>query len=153
MLPFSRQSIDKKDISSVIKVLKSNFITQGPKVIEFENKISKFVKSKFAIASNSGTSSLHLACLAIGIKKGDIVWTVPNTFAASANCAINCGASIDFVDINKDTWNMDINELEKKLYISKKKKNYLKLLFLFTLPVNQQTKKKSGFYQKNIILK
>ena len=128
MLPFSRQSIDKKDISSVIKVLKSNFITQGPKVIEFENKISKFVKSKFAIASNSGTSSLHLACLAIGIKKGDIVWTVPNTFAASANCAINCGASIDFVDINKDTWNMDINELEKKLYISKKKKKLPKII-------------------------
>ena len=122
MVPYSRQSINKKDIISVTKVLKSNFLTQGPKVLEFEKKFSRYVKSKYAISSNSGSSSLHLACLSLNVKKKDIVWTVPNTFAASANCAINCGAKIDFVDINPKTWNIDITSLKKKLIISKKKK-------------------------------
>jgi UDP-4-amino-4,6-dideoxy-N-acetyl-beta-L-altrosamine transaminase len=128
MHPFSKQSINNDDISEVIKVLKSEFLTQGPKVLEFEKKFSKFVKSKFAVASNSGSSSLHLACLALNIKKGDIVWTVPNTFVASANCAINCGAEVDFVDINKQTWNIDINELEKKLLLARKKKKLPKVI-------------------------
>jgi len=121
MIPFSKQSINKKDIASVIKVLKSDFLTQGPKVLEFEKKISKYVNSKYAVSSNSGSSSLHLACLALGVSKNDIVWTVPNTFAASANCAINCGAKVDFVDIDPETWNIDIKNLEKKLLSSKKK--------------------------------
>ena len=119
MIPFSKQSINKKDIASVIKVLKSDFLTQGPKVLEFEKKISKYVNSKYAVSSNSGSSSLHLACLALGVSKNDIVWTVPNTFAASANCAINCGAKVDFVDIDTETWNIDIKNLEKKTLILK----------------------------------
>ena len=122
MIPFSKQNINKDDINSVIKVLKSNYLTQGPKTLEFEKKISKFVNSKYAVSSNSGSSSLHLACLALGVSKNDIVWTVPNTYAASANCAINCGAKIDFVDIDSETWNIDVIKLEKKLSSLKKKK-------------------------------
>jgi len=126
MTPYSRQSINKKDISAVIKTLKSNYLTQGPAVEKFERKLSKLVKVKYGVASNSASSSLHLACIALDLKPKDIVWTVPNTFAASANCAINCGAKIDFVDIDADTWNLSVSSLEKKLVIAKKKKNYLK---------------------------
>ena len=128
MIPYSRQSISKKDISSVTKVLKSNFLTKGPLVREFEKKIAKTFSSKYVISSNSGSSSLHLACLAIGIKKGDIVWTVPITYAASANCALNCGAKIDFVDICDQTFNISIIDLKKKLKIAKKKNNLPKAI-------------------------
>jgi len=131
VIPYSRQSISKKDISSVTKVLKSNFLTKGPLVIEFEKKIAKKFSSKYVVSSNSGSSSLHLACLAIGIKKGDIVWTVPITYAASANCALNCGAKIDFVDICDQTFNISIIELKKKLKIAKKKIIYQKQLYQF----------------------
>ncbi len=122
MIPYSRQNINQSDINSVTRILKSNFLTQGPTVKNFEEKIKKLVKSKFAVSANSATSALHLACLALGIKKNDVVWTVPNTFAASANCAINCGARIDFVDIDELTFNISINELEKKLIRTPKKK-------------------------------
>jgi len=108
MTPFSKQNINRRDIGAVVKVLKSNFLTQGPKVLEFEQKISKYVKSKYTITSNSGSSSLHLACLALGLKKNDIVWTVPNTFAASANCGINCGVKILFLDKNPKIWKIKI---------------------------------------------
>ena len=83
MIPYSRQNINQSDINSVTTILKSNFLTQGPTVKNFEEKIKKLVKSKFAVSANSATSALHLACLALGIKKNDVVWTVPNTFAAS----------------------------------------------------------------------
>ena len=122
MIPYSRQNINQSDINSLTKILKSNFLTQGPTVKNFEEKIKKLVKSKFAVSANSATSALHLACLALGIKKNDVLWTVPNTFAASANCAINCGARIDFVDIDELTFNISINELEKKLIRTPKKK-------------------------------
>lgn len=128
MIPYSRQSIDTLDKKSVLKVLNSNFLTQGPKVEEFEKKINKFSGSKYAVAANSGSSALHIACLSLGIKKGDLVWTVPNTFVASANCAINCGAKIDLVDIDKDTFNISIESLEKKLIEAKKRKNIPKVL-------------------------
>jgi len=128
MKPFSRQSIDKKDINAVLKVLKSNFLTQGPTVKYFEKKIAKFVNCKFAVASNSGSSALHIACLALGIKKNDLVWTVPSTFAASANCAINCGANIDFVDIDKETFNISVEKLSVKLEEARKKKRLPKLI-------------------------
>ena len=114
MIPYSRQSVDKKDIASVVKILKSNFLTQGPKVEEFEKNISNLCRSKYVVASNSATSSLHIACLALNLKSKDIVWTVPNTFVASANCAINCGAEVDFVDIDAKTFNICISSLEKK---------------------------------------
>lgn len=121
MIPYSRQNINKTDINAVKKVLSSNFLTQGPLVNKFEQLIKNYVGSEYAFAVNSATSGLHLACLALGIKKGDIVWTVPNTFAATANCALNCGAKVDFVDIDKDDWNMSVSELEKKLIKAKKK--------------------------------
>ena len=91
MISYSRQAIDKKDINSVQKVLKSNFLTQD---LWSQNlkKISKFVKSKYAVAVNSATSGLHIACLSLGLKKGEILWTTPNSFVASSNCALYCGA-------------------------------------------------------------
>ena len=122
MIPYSKQSISKKDISAVLKVLRSNFLTQGPTVKRFEAKICKLTKAKFATACNNGTSALHLACLALNLQKGDIVWTVPNTFVATANCVLNCGGIIDFVDIDKEDFNISIQELEKKLELAKKKK-------------------------------
>ena len=128
MIPYSRQSVDKKDIASVVKILKSNFLTQGPKVEEFEKNISNLCRSKYVVASNSATSSLHIACLALNLKSKDIVWTVPNTFVASANCAINCGAEVDFVDIDAKTFNICISSLEKKLIDAKKKGKLPKIL-------------------------
>lgn len=128
MIPYSKQQIFQKDIFFVNKVLKSNFLSKGPMIIKFENKISKFVEAKYSVTTNSGSSALHLACIALGVKKGDIVWTVPNTFAASANCALLCGANVDFVDIEKDTFNIDVIELEKKLIIAKKKNKLPKLV-------------------------
>ena len=122
MIPFSRQFVDKSDVKSVIKSLKSNFLTQGPLVTSFEKEVLKITKAKFAVSTNSGSSALHIACLSLGLKKGDLVWTVPNTFAASANCAINCGAKVDFIDIDKETWNIDVVQLEKKLKKAKIKK-------------------------------
>ena len=106
IFPYSKQFISKSDIKSVVKVLKSDFLTQGPKVIEFETKIKKFVGSKYALTANSGSSALFLACKALSLKKGDIFWTVPNSFVASANCGILCELKIDFIDIDLDTWNL-----------------------------------------------
>ena len=128
MIPFSKQFISQEDIDCVVKVLKSDFLTQGPNTIKFEKKISQYTNSKYAVSSNSGSSSLHLACLAIGLNKNEIVWTVPNTFAASANCALNCGAKIDFVDIDSQTWNIDIKLLKKKLIEARKKRKLPKIL-------------------------
>ena len=115
MIPFSRHQINSGDIQSVVKVLKSNFLTTGKQVPIFEKKLTKITKAKFAFACNSGSSALHLACLALGLKKDDIVWTSPNTFAASANCVLNCGAKIDFVDIDPQTYNLCPNKLAEKL--------------------------------------
>ena len=103
MIPYSRQSITKTDIEAVKKVLKSKFLSKGPMIKSFERKISEIVKSNYCLSANSGTSALHLACLALQLKKNDIVWTVPNTYAASAICALHCGATIDFVDIDEKT--------------------------------------------------
>jgi UDP-4-amino-4,6-dideoxy-N-acetyl-beta-L-altrosamine transaminase len=128
MIPYSKQSISKEDTKAVLKVLQSNFLTQGPLVGKFENKVNKFCGSKYSVAVNSGSSALHIACLALGVKRGDLVWTVPNTFVASANCAINCGAKIDFVDIDKDTFNISIAALKKKLLLAKKRKKLPKVL-------------------------
>ena len=124
ILPYSRQSISTKDILSVKKVLRSDYLTTGPVIKEFENKIIKSCKSKYSVLVNSGTSALHIACLALDIKKNDIVWTSPITFAASANCALYCGAKIDFVDIDPETFNMSTDLLEKNL-LKQKIKNYL----------------------------
>ena len=114
-IPYGRQSISNEDISYLSKVLKSDFLTQGPLVPNFENDVKKYCGAKYAVASNSATSSLHLACLSLGVKEGDIVWTSAITFVSSSNCALFCGAMVDFIDINIDTFNMCPIKLEKKL--------------------------------------
>ncbi len=136
--PYSRQYLDSKDIRTVIKTLKSDVITRGNKVIEFENKVSKFCKAKYAVAVNSATSALHISCLALGVKKDDLVWTVPNTFAASANAALYCGAKIDFVDIEWETGNMDLNKLENKLKNSNKKPKIIIPVHFSGQPTDQE---------------
>lgn len=128
MIPYSRQKISNKDIQSVSKVLNSKILARGPQIEIFEKKISKIVKSKFGLAVNSATSGLHLACLSLDLKKNDLVWTVPNSFIASANCARYCGAKVDFVDINPENFNIDIELLEKKLKYAKKIKKLPKIL-------------------------
>lgn len=114
-IPYGRQNISEDDISAVIDVLRSDFLTQGPKVPEFEQTIQEACNVKYAFAVNSATSALHIACLALGVQAGDIVWTTPITFVASANCALYCGANIDFVDIDLKTYNMSICALKEKL--------------------------------------
>ncbi len=114
-IPYGRQSITDDDIQSVVKVLQSDFLTQGPAVPAFEKAIGQYSDVAHVVASNSATSALHLACLALGVKAGDIVWTSPITFVASANCALYCGAKVDFVDIDANTYNISVEALTKKL--------------------------------------
>ena len=128
IIPYSRQSINNQDIKSVIKVLKSDFLTQGPEVPKLEKKFSKVVNVKYAVAFNSATSALHAACLSLNIKKNDIVWTSAITFVASANCAIYCNAKIDFLDIDFKTNNISIEKLEQKLIRAKISKKLPKVL-------------------------
>ena len=127
-IPYSKQNISQEDIDAVSLVLKSKFITQGPYVDIFEKAISKKVKAKFAIALNSATSALHLACLALDLKEGDYLWTTPISFVASANCARYCSATVSFVDINSSTGLISINELEEKLKIAAKKNKLPKII-------------------------
>lgn len=115
MIPIGRQYISENDISAVEKVLRSDFLTQGNVVSHFEDSVAQYCGSSFGIAVNSATSALHISCMALDLKKGDYLWTTPNTFVASANCALYCNANVDFVDINPSTYNMCINNLEKKL--------------------------------------
>ena len=120
MIPYGKQQISNDDIDSVIQTLKSEFITQGPKVEKFETKIIDEVGSNYAVTANSATSCLHLACKALELKKNEWVWTSPNSFVASANAALYCGAKIDFVDINPATYNICASRLEEKLRIAKR---------------------------------
>lgn len=115
IIPYGRQDIRRADIDAVIEVLSSDFLTQGPVVPQFEDMLKNITEVKFATTVNSATSALHLACLALGVGTGDIVWTVPNTFVASANCALYCGANIDFVDIDSETSNLSVDLLRAKL--------------------------------------
>ena len=130
ILPYAQQSIDKNDIKKVVQVLKSNFLTQGPKVFEFEKAVKKYVNSKYAVAVNSATSALHIACLALDLKKNDLVWTSTNSFVASSNCALYCNAKIDFVDIDPKTFNISTDKLEAKLIKAKANKKIPKLLIV-----------------------
>ena len=114
-IPYGRQSISQEDISSVVEVLRSDFLTQGPAVPRFEAAIKERVQAKHAVAVNSATSALHIACAALGLGPGDTLWTSPVTFVASANCARYLGADVDFVDIDPITWNMSPSALEQKL--------------------------------------
>lgn len=119
-IPYSRQDISKEDIDKVVEVLRSDFLTQGPTVPAFESAVAKYCGARHAVAVNSATSALHIACLAIGVGPGDLVWTSPNTFVASSNCALYCGASVDFVDIDPRTYNMSVEALAQKLHEAKK---------------------------------
>ena len=114
-IPYGKQDINEDDIQSVVDVLKSDFLTQGPSVPAFENAVANYCSAKYAIAVNSATSALHIACLALGLGNDDWLWTSPITFVASANCGLYCGARVDFVDIDENTYNMSTEALEKKL--------------------------------------
>jgi UDP-4-amino-4,6-dideoxy-N-acetyl-beta-L-altrosamine transaminase len=115
MIPYGKQDINQSDIDSVIEVLKSDFLTQGPKVPVFEQTVADHVGAKHALAVNSATSALHIACLALELGQGDWLWTTPITFVASANCGLYCGAKVDFVDIDPATYNLCPKALEAKL--------------------------------------
>ncbi|MFV0602582.1 UDP-4-amino-4,6-dideoxy-N-acetyl-beta-L-altrosamine transaminase [Phascolarctobacterium faecium] len=115
MIFYGKQSIDQNDIDAVVEVLKSDFLTQGPAIEKFEKCVAEYCGAKYAVAVTSATAALHISCLATGLGKGDILWTSPITFTASANCGRYCGADVDFVDIDPSTYNMSIAELEKKL--------------------------------------
>lgn len=115
MIPYGRQDISQEDIDAVVEVLKSDFLTQGPKVPAFERALCDYASAKFSCAVNSATSALHLACRALDVGPNDLVWTSPITFVATANCARYCGADVDFVDIDSRTYNMCPSRLEEKL--------------------------------------
>jgi UDP-4-amino-4,6-dideoxy-N-acetyl-beta-L-altrosamine transaminase len=114
-IPYGRQDISQQDIDAVIEVLRSDWITQGPAIERFEEAVANYCGAKYAVAVSSATAALHIACLAAGLGQGDILWTSPNTFVASANCGLYCGAKVDFVDIDPNTYNLSIDELERKL--------------------------------------
>ena len=128
MIPYGKQDINQADIDSVVDVLQSNFLTQGPQVPLFEKTISDYCGAEFGVAVNSATSALHIACLALGLSKGDWLWTSPNSFVASANCGLYCGARVDFVDINPQTYNLSAEELERKLIKAKQDNNLPKIV-------------------------
>ena len=136
MIPYAKQDISDEDIDSVIEVLKSDFLTQGNKVPLFEDIISERVGAKYALAANSATSCLYLSCLSLGLSKEDILWTSPITYVASANCALFCGAEVDFVDIDPLTWNISVEILEEKLKKARKIKKIPKILVLVHLAGN-----------------
>jgi len=120
MIPYSRQEITEQDIAEVEKILRSDFLSQGPTVPRFEESIANYCGVSHTIAVNSATSALHISCLALGLGPGDWLWTSPNTFVASANCGLYCGADIDFVDIDPKTYNMSVTALSEKLIIAEK---------------------------------
>lgn len=115
MIPYGRQDVTQADIDAVVDVLKSDFLTQGPQVPAFEQAVAQKLGAQYAVAANSATSALHIACLALGLGPGDWLWTSPITFVASANCALYCGAQVDFVDIDPRTYNLSSQALEVKL--------------------------------------
>lgn len=115
MIPYGKQTISEEDIEAVVEVLRSDFLTQGPCVPEFERAVANYCGATHAVAVNSATSALHIACLALGVGSGDLVWTTPITFVASANCALYCGAEVDFVDIDPTTNNLSVANLAERL--------------------------------------
>ena len=128
IIPYGRQNISNKDIDAVVAVLESDYLTQGPVTVKFEKAIATYTKSDFGVSVSSATAALHISCLALGLKKDDIVWTSPITFVASANCAIYCGAKVDFVDIDSRTYNISIKALTEKLEIAKSQNKLPKII-------------------------
>tara|TARA_B100001063_G_scaffold242920_1_gene272534 strand:- start:722 stop:1855 length:1134 start_codon:yes stop_codon:yes gene_type:complete len=155
MIPYSRQKIYKEDIKSVLQVLKSDFLTTGPKVKKFEEDLCNFFGSKFSISTNSATSALHLGCLALGLKKNDYLWTSSISFVASANCGLYCQANVDFLDINPKTLNVCLDKLEIKLLEAKKQGKLPKIIIPVHLGGNPcdmvQLKKLSNVYKFKIL--
>lgn len=128
MIPCGHQSIAQKEIDAVVETLQSSWITQGPKVKQFEQALADYCRVEHVVACSNGTSALHLACLALDIGVGDDVWTSPISFVASANCALYCGANVDFIDIDPDTRNISISALEQKLERAKQTNSLPKAL-------------------------
>ncbi|KZN39491.1 hypothetical protein N480_01260 [Pseudoalteromonas luteoviolacea S2607] len=128
MIPYGKQVISQQDIDAVVEVLNSPWLTQGPKVPEFENAVTQYCQVQYGTATNSATSALHVACLALGVTHNDIVWTSPNSFVASSNCALYCGAKIDFVDIDPTTGNLSVDALTLKLAHAKQTNTLPKVL-------------------------
>ena len=120
MIYYGLQHITENDKAAIKKVLESPWLTQGPVIEQFEQKVAEYCEAKYAVAVTNATSALHIACVSAGLGKGDLLWTSPITFTASANCGRYCGADVDFVDIDDDTYNMSIDELQKKLQKAKK---------------------------------
>lgn len=133
MIPYGKQDIQQKDIDAVVEVLTSDFLTQGPKVPAFESAVAEKVGAKHALAVNSATSALHIACLALGLGKGNWLWTTPVTFVASANCGLYCGAQVDFVDIDPKTYNISVSALKDKLEKASSEKRLPKVLVVVHL--------------------
>ena len=128
MIPYGRQSITEEDIQAVVEVLKSDFLTQGPTVPKFEKTVADYCGASHAVAANSATSALHIACLALGLGEGDWLWTSPITFVASANCGLYCGAQVDFVDIDPSTYSMSPQALEQKLCVAEQEGRLPKII-------------------------
>ena len=145
-LPYSRQFISKEDIKKVVKVLKSDFITQGPEILNFEENFAKYVGSKYAVACATGTAALHISCLALGINKKSKVFAPAVTFVASTNCAEFLGANVDFVDIDKHTHCISIEDLERKLKQNKK----VDLVIVVHLAGHSSDMKKISILKKKI---
>jgi UDP-4-amino-4,6-dideoxy-N-acetyl-beta-L-altrosamine transaminase len=153
-ISYAKQDINSEDIKVVNSVLKSRFLTTGPKIIEFEKKILNFFGPKHAIAVSSATSALHISCLSLGLKKNDYLWTTSISFVASANCALYCGAKIDFVDIDSNNFNISIEKLEEKLKNTTKSKlpKIVIIVHLSGHPVDlKQVKRLSKKYKFKII--
>ncbi len=114
-IPYGRQDISAEDVEAVVQVLRSDWITQGPAIARFEEAVAEYCGVRYAVAVTSATAALHLSCLAAGLGPGDRLWTSPNTFVASANCGLYCGADVDFVDIDPHSYNLSVAALEEKL--------------------------------------
>ncbi len=128
MIPYGKQEITQQDIDAVVNVLKSDFLTQGPQVPSFEKSLTEHTGAEYALAVNSATSALHIACLALELGDGDYLWTTPVTFVASSNCGLYCGAKVDFVDIDPKTYNLCPIKLEQKLIEAEKTHKLPKVL-------------------------
>ncbi len=128
MIPYGQQSINQADVDAVVEVLRSEFLTQGSVVPAFEKAVASHCGANHAVAVSSATSALHVACLALGLRSGDWLWTSPNTFVASANCGLYCGANVDFVDIDPQTYNLCVDALISKLEIAEKENRLPKVL-------------------------
>jgi UDP-4-amino-4,6-dideoxy-N-acetyl-beta-L-altrosamine transaminase len=153
MIPYGRQNVTEEDVQAVVEVLTSDFLTQGPVVPRFERAICDYTGAQHAVAVSSGTAALHIACMALNLGEGDWLWTSPITFVASANCGLYCGAKVDFVDIDPQTWNISVPRLAEKLELARKQGNLPKVLVavhLCGLPCDMEEihalSKKYGFH-------